>query len=45
MPFQLILLRFLASVGFCLRVVAAWLVAIGLYYLYSIIMRWLKVIA
>lgn len=27
-----------------LVVMGAWLVAVGLYYLYSIIMRWLKVI-
>lgn len=27
-----------------LQITAAWLLAVGLYYIYSIIMRWLKVI-
>ena len=31
-------------VGDCLKVMAAWLTAVGLFYLYSILMRWLKVI-
>lgn len=31
-------------VGACLTVMAAWLVAVGLFYLYSILMRWLKII-
>lgn len=28
----------------CLIIMAAWLSAVGLFYLYSIIMRWIKVI-
>ena len=28
----------------CLGIMAAWLVAVGLFYMYSIIMRWLKII-
>lgn len=37
-------LNWFFPVGFCLRVLAAWLGAITLFYLYSIIMRWVKVI-
>lgn len=38
-------LNWFFPVGDCLKVVAAWLVAIGLYYLYSIVLRWLKAIS
>lgn len=37
-------LNWLFPVGDCLVVMAAWLVAVGLFYLYSILMRWLKMI-
>ena len=37
-------LNWFFPVGDCLKVMAAWLVAVGLTYLYSILMRWLKVI-
>lgn len=31
-------------VGDCLKIGVAWLVSIGLFYLYSIVMRWVKMI-
>lgn len=37
-------LNWFFPVGDCLVVMAAWLVAVGLFYLYSILMRWLKMI-
>ena len=37
-------LNWFFPVGDCLVVMAAWLVAVGLFYLYSIAMRWLKMI-
>ena len=37
-------LNWFFPVGACLTVMAAWLVAVGLFYLYSILMRWLKII-
>lgn len=37
-------LNWFFPVGECLAVMAAWLTAVGVFYLYSIIMRWLKVI-
>ena len=37
-------LNWFFPVGDCLKVMAAWLTAVGLFYLYSILMRWLKVI-
>ena len=37
-------LNWFFPVGSCLTVMTAWLVAVGLFYLYSILMRWLKII-
>lgn len=37
-------LNWFFPVGSCLTVMAVWLVAVGLFYLYSILMRWLKII-
>ena len=37
-------LNWFFPVGQCLTVMTAWLGAIGLFYLYSILMRWLKMI-
>lgn len=37
-------LNWFFPVGQCLSIMAIWLVAMGLYYLYSIILRWIKVI-
>ena len=37
-------LNWFFPVGDCLVVMAAWLVAVGLFYMYSIVMRWLKMI-
>lgn len=37
-------LNWFFPVGDCLVVMAAWLVAVGLFYMYSILMRWLKII-
>lgn len=37
-------LNWFFPVGDCLVVMLAWLGAVGLFYLYSIVMRWLKVI-
>ena len=37
-------LNWFFPVSDCLRIMAAWLVAVGLFYMYSIVMRWLKVI-
>ncbi len=37
-------LNWFFPVGNCLAIMAVWLVAIGLYYLYSIVLRWVKVI-
>lgn len=37
-------LNWLFPVGTCLTIMAGWLTAVGLFYLYSIVMRWLKVI-
>lgn len=37
-------LNWFFPVGECLIIMASWLSAVGLFYLYSIIMRWLKVI-
>lgn len=37
-------LNWFFPVGDCLVVMLAWLGAVGLFYLYSILMRWLKII-
>lgn len=37
-------LNWFFPIGDCLAVMLAWLGAIGLFYLYSIVMRWIKVI-
>lgn len=37
-------LNWFFPVGPCLTVMLAWLGAVGLFYLYSILMRWLKLI-
>lgn len=37
-------LNWIFPVGACLRVLAAWLVSIGLFYFYSIAARWIKII-
>lgn len=37
-------LNWFFPVGDCLVVMAVWLGAVGLFYLYSIVMRWLKMI-
>lgn len=37
-------LNWFFPVGNCLKVMAAWLLCVGAFYLYSIVMRWLKVI-
>lgn len=37
-------LNWLFPVGTCLRILAAWLLAYGLYLAYSIILRWLKAV-
>ena len=37
-------LNWLFPVGDCLVVMGVWLVAVGLFYLYSVVMRWLKII-
>lgn len=37
-------LNWFFPVGDCLTVMAVWLGAVGLFYLYSIVMRWLKMI-
>ena len=37
-------LNWLFPVGDCLTIMLVWLGAVGLFYLYSIVMRWLKVI-
>lgn len=37
-------LNWFFPVGDCLRVMAIWLGAVGLFYFYSIVMRWLKMI-
>jgi len=37
-------LNWFFPVGDCLKVMAVWLGAITLFYIYSIVMRWLKVI-
>lgn len=37
-------LNWFFPVGDCLVVMAAWLTAVGLFYLYSIVMRWVKMI-
>ena len=37
-------LNWFFPVGDCLVVMAVWLTAVGLFYLYSILMRWLKMI-
>lgn len=37
-------LNWFFPVGDCLAVMGVWLTAVGLFYLYSIVMRWLKVI-
>lgn len=37
-------LNWFFPVGDCLVVMAAWLVSVGLFYMYSIVMRWLKMI-
>lgn len=37
-------LNWFFPVGTCLKIMAAWLTAVGLFYLYSIVMRWVKVI-
>lgn len=38
-------LNWFFPVGGVLKVMSAWLTAIGLFYLYSIILRWVKVIS
>lgn len=37
-------LNWIIPVGTCMKIAGAWLTAIGLFYLYSIIMRWVKMI-
>ena len=37
-------LNWFFPVGDCLRVLSAWVTVIGAFFLYSIVMRWLKVI-
>ena len=37
-------LNWFFPVGDCLTVLSAWLTAIGVFYLYSIILRWIKAI-
>ena len=37
-------LNWFFPVGDCLVVMGVWLTAVGLFYLYSIVMRWLKMI-
>lgn len=37
-------LNWFFPVGACLRILSAWLVAVGLFYLYSIVARWVKII-
>lgn len=37
-------LNWFFPVGDCLIIMAAWLAAVGLFYLYSVVMRWIKVI-
>ena len=37
-------LNWFLPIGTCIKIGAAWLSAIALFYLYSIIMRWLKMI-
>lgn len=37
-------LNWFFPVGDCLKVAAAWLMAIALFYLYSIVLRWLRAI-
>ena len=37
-------LNWFFPVGDCLKVLSAWLAAIGAFYLYSIILRWIKAI-
>ena len=37
-------LNWFFPVGDCLTVMTAWLVAVGLFYLYSVVMRWVKII-
>ena len=37
-------LNWFFPVGDCIKVMVAWLGAIGLFYLYSIVMRWIKMI-
>ena len=37
-------INYFFPIGDCMKIFAAWLVAVGLFYAYSIIMRWLKMI-
>ena len=37
-------LNWFFPVGGCLRVMGVWLTAVGLFYLYSVLMRWVKLI-
>lgn len=37
-------LNWFFPVGACLNILSVWLIAVGLFYLYSIIMRWAKLI-
>ncbi len=37
-------LNWFIPVGTCIKIAGAWLVAIGLFYVYSIAMRWVKMI-
>lgn len=38
-------LNWFLPIGACIKIGEAWLVAIGLFYLYSIILRWIKAIS
>lgn len=37
-------LNYFFPVGTCIKIGEAWLVAVGLFYLYSIILRWIRAI-
>lgn len=38
-------LNYFLPIGTCMKIGAAWLTAIGLFYLYSVIARWVKLIS